>query len=146
MAQPFVIRRGWMRFMYAYTIVGAGGFGLGLVFMPQVVKTALGWPGEEPLALSIVGSVYVAFGLLSVLGLRDPVKYAPVLLLQLGYKSVWFIAVALPMIVGGRFPGYGVVWACVFASYIVGDLIAVPFRYLFARDSGAQQGAPAGPQ
>jgi hypothetical protein len=127
--------------MYLYTILGAGGFGLGIVIAPELVKAALQWPGDEPLALGIVGSVYVAFGVLSVLGLRDPLKFAPVLLLQLCYKSVWFVAVVLPLLVRGRFPHYGLFTAAVFATYIVGDLIAIPFPYLLARSSGAHQGA-----
>jgi len=141
MPKPFLIRRGWMRFMYLYTIVGAGGFGLGMVIAPQGMKVALRWPVDEPLAVGIVGSVYVAFGVLSVLGLRDPVRFAPVLLLQLCYKSVWFVAVLLPLLVRGRFPDYGLLIALIFATYIVGDLIAIPFPYLLARASGADQGA-----
>ena len=141
MARPAVIRQGWMRFMYLYTILGAGGFGLGIVTMPEPMKAALRWPGDEPIALGIVGSVYVAFGALSVLGLRDPLKFVPVLLLQLCYKSVWFVAVVLPLLIRGRFPDYGLVTAAVFATYIVGDLIAIPFSYLLARARGIQQSA-----
>ena len=141
MARPAVIRPGWMRFMYLYTILGAGGFGLGIVIVPEPMKAALGWPGDEPIALSIVGSVYVAFGALSVLGLRDPLKFAPVLLLQLCYKSVWFGGVVFPLLIRGRFPDYGLVTAAVFATYIVGDLIAIPFSYLLGRARGIQQSA-----
>lgn len=141
MARPAVIRQGWMRFMYLYTILGAGGFGLGIVTRPGVIRETLGWPGDDPIALGIVGSVYVAFGALSVLGLRDPLKLAPVLLLQLCYKSVWFAGVVIPLLVRGRFPDYGLVTAAVFATYIVGDLIAIPFPYLLARARGIQQSA-----
>ena len=145
MAKPFVIRRRWMRFMYLYTILGAGGCGLGIVIVPEVMKGVFRWPGDEPIALGIVGSVYVAFGVLSVLGLRDPLKFVPVLLLQLCYKSVWFAAVVLPLLIRGRFPDYGLVTAAIFATYIVGDLIAIPFPYLLARASGTHQGpAPTG--
>ena len=141
MPKPFVIRQGWLRFMYLYTIVAAGGLGLGLVIMPQAMKAMLRWPADEPIALGIVGSVYVAFGVLSVLGLRDPLKFVPVLLLQLCYKSVWFVAVALPLLIKGRFPDYGLVIAAVLATYIVGDVIAIPFPYLLARASGSDRGA-----
>jgi len=141
MAKPVVIRQGWMRFMYLYTILGAGGFGLGIVIMPEPMKAALRWPGDEPIALGIVGSVYVAFGALSVLGLRDPLKFVPVLLLQLCYKSVWFVAVVLPLLIRGRFPHYGLLTAAIFATYIVGDLIAIPFPYLLVQASGTHQDA-----
>jgi len=141
MPGPFVIRRGWMRFMYLYTIVVAGAIGLGIIIMPELMKAVLRWPGDQPIAMGIVGSVYVAFGVLSVLGLRDPLKFAPVLLLQLCYKSVWFVAVVLPLLLRGRFPDYGLLTAAVFATFIVGDLVAIPFPYLLARASGTDQGA-----
>ncbi len=141
MPKPFVIRRQWMRFMYLYTILGAGGFGLAIVIVPELVKAVFRWPGGEPIAFSIVGSVYVAFGLLSVLGLRDPLKFVPVLLLQLCYKSVWFVAVVLPLLIRGRLPGYGLLTAAIFTTYIIGDLIAIPFPYLLARTPGTHQDA-----
>ncbi len=133
MAKPVRIRRGWMQFMYLYTIVGAGGFGLGFLIAPDSMKAMFRWPGDEPLALGIAGSVFVAFAVLSVFGLRDPLKFAPVLLLSLCYKSIWFLAVVLPLLIRGRFPDYGVLTAFIFATYIIGDLIAIPFSYLFAR-------------
>jgi hypothetical protein len=129
--------------MYLYTIVGAGGFGLGIVIMPELLKATFRWPAGDPIPLGIVGSVYVAFGLLSVLGLRDPLKFAPVLLLQLCYKSVWFAAVVLPLVIRGQFPDHGNLIAGIFATYIIGDLIAIPFPYLFARPSSTHQGAAA---
>ena len=141
MPKPFVIRRQWMRFMYRYTILGAGGLGMGIVIMPELTRATLRWPGDDPIPLGIVGSVYVAFAALSVLGLRDPLKFAPILLLQLCYKSIWFVAVVFPLLIRGRFPDYGLLTAAVFATYIIGDLIAVPFRYLLARASGTHQGA-----
>ena len=42
MAEEMNVRCGWLRFMYVYTIVGAGGFGLGIIIAPGVVKTAFG--------------------------------------------------------------------------------------------------------
>ena len=141
MPKPFVIRRQWMRFMYLYTILGEGGFGLGIVVMPELMRATFRWRGAEPIALGIVGSVYVAFAVLSVLGLRDPLKFAPVLLLQLCYKSVWFVAVVFPLLIKGRFLDYGLLTAAIFATYIVGDLIAIPFPYLLGRASGTHQGA-----
>jgi hypothetical protein len=128
-----------MRFMCFYTILGAGGFGLAIVITPGRIGETLGWPGGDPIALGVMGSVYVAFGVLSVLGLRDPLKFAPVLLLQLCYKSVWFAGVVLPLAVRGRFPDYGLLTAAIFATYIIGDLTAIPFPYLFARARDSQQ-------
>ncbi len=125
------IRWGWLRFMYLYTILGAGGFGLATLAIPEWMKTVFRWPGQEPIALSIVGSVYLAFGILSLFGLRDPLKFVPVLFLQLCYKLVWFVGAVAPLLAAGRFPGYAVPTAAIFATYIIGDLIAIPFSYVF---------------
>jgi hypothetical protein len=133
MSKDIKIRWGWLKGMYLYTIVGAGGFGLGILVAPEVVKSAFRWPANEPLAFGVIGSVFAAFGLLSLLGLRSPLVFAPVLLLQLCYKSVWFIAVLFPLLITAHFPAYGITLAVVFATYIIGDLIALPFPYIFTK-------------
>jgi hypothetical protein len=81
MTDDIKVRMNWLKGMYIYTIFGAGGFGLGMIVFPEVIKTMFGWPVAEPIVLGIVGSVYVAFGILSVFGLRSPLKFVPVLLL-----------------------------------------------------------------
>lgn len=105
MSKDVKIRWGWLKGMYIYTIVGAGGFGLGIIFLPEVIKSMFRWPVNEPVAFGVIGSAYVAFGLLSLLGLRSPLKFAPVLLLQLCYKSIWFIGVLLPLLISAHFSG-----------------------------------------
>jgi hypothetical protein len=129
-----IVRYGWLRAMYIWTILGAGGFGAGLLFLPDMMRTMCGYPGQDPLLLGISGSVYVAFGLVAVLGFFSPVKFAPVLLLQLCYKSIWFIAVLLPLFIAGSVPGYGWIFAGIFATYVIGDLIAIPFPIVFERE------------
>lgn len=129
------IRWGWLRLMYAYTIIGAGLFGLGIVVAPNFVISTFGWPLQDSVVLGVVGSVYIAFGLLSILGLRSPLKFVPVLFLQLFYKTVWFLGVALPLVVTGQFPAHGYVFAVIFLSFIIGDLIAIPFSYIFGKDT-----------
>jgi hypothetical protein len=69
------------------------------------------------------------------LGLRSPLKFAPVLLLQLCYKVVWFIGVLLPILFAGEFQAYALLYVVIFATYIIGDLIAIPFSYVFAKQS-----------
>ena len=90
--------------MYIYTIVVTGLFGLGMIVVPEMIKTKFTWPVEEPVAFGIIGSVYMAFGLLSILGLRSPLKFTPILFLQLCYKTIWFIGVVLPLWATGHFP------------------------------------------
>ena len=120
--------------MYIYTIVVAGLFGLGMIVVPEMIKAKFTWPVEEPVAFGIIGSVYMAFGLLSILGLRSPLKFTPILFLQLCYKTIWFIGVVLPLWATGHFPSYAIPTVIIFATFIVGDLIAIPFSYVFAKE------------
>ena len=126
------IRWGWLKFMYIYTAAFASVCGLGMIVAPDAVRSIFKLPAQEPIAFGIVGSVYLAFGLLSLLGLQAPLKFVPLLLLQLCYKSIWFLGVILPLCVRGQLPLYAMPMAVLFATYIVGDLIAIPFSYVLS--------------
>ena len=137
MTKELNVRWGWLKGMYIYTIIGAGGFGLGIIIMPESIRSIFGWPSQDPIVFGVVGSVYLSFALLSILGLRSPLKFTPVLLLSLSYKVVWFIGVISPLLLAGKFPAYGLLYIAVFASYLIGYLIAIPFSYVFAVQSKA---------
>jgi hypothetical protein len=133
MSERTHVRWGWLRFMYVYTIIGAGGFGLGMLFIPEVMQSVFGFPAQDPVVFGITASVYTAFGLISILGLKSPLKFAPVLLLQLCYKSIWLVGVILPLLFSGRFPLYATTLLILFVTYIIGDLIAIPFSSVFSK-------------
>jgi hypothetical protein len=57
------------------------------------------------------------------------------LVFQLCYKVIWFLAVLIPFLLANEMQFYVVVFILIFASYIIGDLIAIPFSYIFARES-----------
>jgi hypothetical protein len=136
MATQKKIQWGRLRVMYWYTIIGAGSFGLGIILIPDTMRSIFGWPDQDPIVYGITGSVFLAFGLISVLGLRSPLKFVPILLLQLCYKSIWIVGVILPMLVLGDFPSYGILSLVIFLTYIVGDLLAIPFSYVFTNSQG----------
>jgi hypothetical protein len=136
MSKELKVRRGWLMGMYILTIIHAGGSGLGIILIPSTIQSIFGWPSQDPIVFGICGSVWVAFGLLSILGLRSPLKFSPILLLQLTYKVVWFIGVILPVLIAGNFPAYATGYVVFFAIYIIGDLIAIPFPYVFAKEAG----------
>jgi len=128
------IRFKWLRGMYIYTIVGAGSFGLGMLFAPGLISIIFGIPFKEPIVYGIAGSTFLAFAFVSIFGLYSPLKYVPVLFLQLCYKSAWFLFIVIPLIFTGQFPLYALVPAILFATYIIGDIIALPFKHLFAKN------------
>ncbi len=134
MSEKTKVRWGWLRFMYIYTIVGAGGFGLGMILIPGVVQSIFGFPTQDPVVFGIAGSVYTAFGLMAIPGLKSPLKFVPVLLLQLCYKTIWLAGVILPLLLSGRFPAYAIAMLVIMLSYIIGDLIAIPFSHVFLNE------------
>jgi len=135
MSKETQIRWGWLKFMYVYTIVTAGGFGLGMVFFPYFIITTFKFPVQDPIVLGAFGCMLISSAFLAILGLRSPLKFAPLLLFQLCYKSIWFVGVLLPFLLVNEFQSYILIFIIVFASYIIGDLIATPFSYLFAKKS-----------
>lgn len=127
------IRRGWLKAMYVYTLAMSGGVGLGMILFPGIIQSVFRFPPQDPVVLGLCGSLFLALGLVSILGFRSPLKFAPVLLLELIYKPVWLVAVALPLFLKGQFPFYVVFISAVFITFIIGDLIAVPFAYVFSK-------------
>ena len=134
MSKELKVRMNWLKGMYIYTIVGAGGFGLGMIVIPEVMKSVFGWPVAEPIVFGIVGSVWVTFGILSIFGLRSPLKFVPILLTELIYKSIWFIGVMLPLLITKQFPSYAIPIAIILATYIIGNIIAIPFSNVFKKE------------
>ena len=63
----------------------------------QVWPTIINHPGPWDPVKGVSYSFWAALSALSILGLRYPLKMVPLLLLQLLYKSIWILAVALPM-------------------------------------------------
>jgi hypothetical protein len=68
----------------------------------------MGWPSQDTIVFGVFDSLYIAFGLVSILGLRAPLKFVPVLLLQLIYKIIWFLGIALPLAMKGQFPTHDI--------------------------------------
>ena len=133
MKKDMRVRWGWLKVMYWYTIIGAGGSGLAMVLFPEAFRSLFKWPVQDPIIYGVAGSVWMAFGVLSIFGLRSPLKFAPILMMQLCYKSIWFIGVVFPLLASGNFPSSAILLVIVMASYIIGDLIAIPFSHIFSR-------------
>lgn len=131
------VRLGWMKFMFIYTIIGAGGFGLGIILIPEVIRSVFRFPDQDPIVFGVFGCTYIAFGLISILGLRSPLTFVSVLLLQLCSKVIWLIAVVTPLFFSGGLPVHGILLLVIFATYIVGDVIAIPFSFVFSKQANS---------
>lgn len=120
----------WLKIMYSLTIVIAGVVGAMLLISPS--STQMIFNSDCPQILSgLIGSIYLAFALISAFGLRDPIKFAPLLLMQLIYKSIWLCFIALPLLIENKISSEIVPLMVVFLVVIIGDAIATPFRLIF---------------
>lgn len=97
---------------------------LGSNVWPEIVEHQRAW---DPLK-GVAFSFWAALSALSVLGLRYPLKMLPLLLLQLFYKVVWLIAVALPM--WSEVRSTALTHAMLIG--VVVDVVGIPWRYVLA--------------
>ena len=94
----------------------------------QVWPVLLNHPGAWDPVKGVAFSCWAALSTLSALGLRYPLKMVPALLFQFVYKSIWVLAVALPLwstfrsLELTRVMGYGALV----------DLAVIPWPYVFA--------------
>ncbi len=124
-----------LKIMYILTIVLAGGIGLMMLISPSFAMALFSQPAQDLYLYGVAAAVWTAFGLLAILGLRDPIKYMPILLFQFIYKLIWLFAVFLPNVIidGVRFDTITVL--LVFLLFIVGDFLTLPFKDLLEKKS-----------
>ncbi len=128
------VRTNWLKGMYAANIGFSLPFGFANLIDPRTMQRLLGVPAGDPIQYGIVnGAVPLAFGLAGVLGLRSPLRLAPVLALQTAYKSFFLLGVALPRAVKGKLPRYTAPMIAVYAFFIIGNLIALRFPSVLSK-------------
>ncbi|MCC7318243.1 MAG: hypothetical protein IT219_06885 [Bacteroidales bacterium] len=88
-----------IKLVYLANIVVAGWIGTTSLFFPKTATSAIfqnAYPTTD--LMKLVGCLWLAIAILSVLGLWKPMTFSPVLLLQLIYKGAWLLVVAYPAI------------------------------------------------
>ncbi len=116
--------------MFAANVLGAGVPGLLVTFFPAFTQRYL-FDGvtQDGLVFGVTGSVWFAIGLISVRGLRNPVQFAGVFLVQIVYKTVWITLVGLPAVAAGD--ERASFFFVFFALITLGFAFAVPWQQLF---------------
>jgi hypothetical protein len=112
-----------MRALYLLTFVGVG-----MEVWPALINHAKPWDPMHGVAFSF----WAAYSALMGLGIRYPLKMLPLLLLQLFYKTVWLLAVALPLSSAGPLDPVASELTRVFVGAVVADLIVIPWPYVLA--------------
>jgi len=108
-----------MRFLYLLNLVG-----LGFSVWPGLIKHPDAWDPLQAVAICFWAALSVLMGL----GIRYPMKMLPLFFLQLFYKAIWLIVVALPL----RSAGRSIDLTRPFVIGVVLDLIAIPWPYVLA--------------
>jgi hypothetical protein len=86
-----------LKIMYLANIIVAGWISINSLLYPELARVTV-FSGKVSYSevIRLVGALWGAIFLLSVLGLWFPQKMQLVLLVQLLYKSSWILIVALP--------------------------------------------------
>lgn len=107
-------------------------FFLNLISLGPDNWSAVFFPKEQLDPMSGVAiSFYAALALLCVFGIRFPLKFTPLLLIQLVYKSAWLIGVYLPATKSGMINESLESWFWVMAPGVVIDGLVIPWRYVY---------------
>ena len=92
-----------MKLMYAANILVAGWISIQSMFFPKTAAAVVfsnAYPSSE--FIRLVGCLWFSIALISALGLWKPLTFSPIFLVQLIYKSIWLILVALPAILHSK--------------------------------------------
>jgi hypothetical protein len=120
----------YLRLAYAFNL---------LVLLPIAVPTLLRlYPTDQERFeesagwRTLVGALWTAILVLSALGLYAPLRFSPVLILQVIYKALWLLVFALPRVVKGR--AGSVPWgiAGTFLLIVILWPLVIPWGYLFS--------------
>jgi hypothetical protein len=115
-------------------------YGLRAIYLLIAVGLAIvHWPGivSPPPGISLMGSVVRsvlgAVSLLAILGLRYPVQMIPLLLFELGWKTIWVLRFGPPRWLGGQMDAATseTLFACLMG--VVLTPIALPWGYVYDR-------------
>jgi hypothetical protein len=124
MATPEVpkYRQHLMRLVYGLTCFGVG---------PQAWSSLVTHAGPWDPVRGVAFSFWAAYATLMILGVWNPLKMVPLLVLQLLYKSVWLLSVALPLARAGPLDATAAELVRIFMIAAVIDLVVVPWPYVF---------------
>ena len=123
-----------LKLMYIYTIITTIIFGLSILVMPGLWFSLTDLTVQNQYIFGIVGSVWLAFGISSILGLRNPMKFIAILVLQFIYKVVWIFLVFLPQLIISGPSIISIILFIVFLTFIIPDIFIIPWNDLIKQD------------
>lgn len=119
-----------LKIVYIANIIVAGWISITSLFFPKVAATSVFsdvYPSSD--LIRLVGALWFSIFLISILGLWKPITFSPILLVQLIYKSLWLLVVALPAILNKSTYPSGM--AAFFLIWIAVLPFVIPWKELF---------------
>ena len=109
----------------AYLVIAVG---LGAIIWPKLAEPP---QGVEHMR-GVVRALLSAVGLLALLGIRYPLRMLPLLFFELAWKTIWVLAIGLPLWAADAFtPGTRESWRdCLFGIALC--LAVIPWGYVLA--------------
>lgn len=127
--EPSTLRVNLLRGAFALIVIGQG-----MRLAPQLFDPSYSWELQR----SVVVSMLAAMVVMSLLGLRYPLKMLPVLLFEITWKAIWLLRVALPAALAGTMTDQ--MFELVQMVLVVGlVIVAMPWDYIvrrFVREPG----------
>ena len=113
-----------MRFIYIlmFLVLGRDVWG-------YILNHPQSWGENE----AVAWSVWAAFSTLALLGLFRPVQMIPIFLLEIFYKVLWLVLVALPLWGSNQMVGSGMEETTFAFVLVILPIVAVPWDYVFSR-------------
>ena len=119
-----------MKIVYFANVLVAGWISISSLFFPKTAhQTVFNSMFEYSEAIRLVGALWGAIFLLSILGLFYPRQMSLVLLFQLIYKSSWLLFAALPAMLKGQ--PYPREMAAFFVVWVIVLPFVIPWKELF---------------
>lgn len=120
----------FIKIIYLANILVAGWISITSLFAPKTAQmTVFSNDFAYSEAIRLVGALWGAIFILSILGLFYPQKMSVVLLFQLIYKSSWLLFAALPAVLNQQ--PYPKGMAVFFIIWVVILPFAIPWNVLF---------------
>ena len=131
MADVSLLRLYVLRATYLFIVVG-----LGFMIWPALLSP----PANTEHMRGVVRSVLAAVSLLALVGLRYPLQMLPLLFFELLWKSIWILAIGLPLWSASELDSaHRQTWTDCLISIVL-FLLAIPWGYVlthYVRQPGA---------
>ncbi len=123
----------WLRIMYAVNIFITLPLGLAALIAPDSMSSLMGLPANDPILAVGANAIAVAIGIIAIAGFRSPLKFSSILVFQIIEKLIWLFVFAVPNVIAGTLPTSAVGIIGIYVPLTIGNLIAVPWKYIFAK-------------